>query len=88
MYTDGYCTRGGSYTQKGNLTPKQYNNTGGGGAPPSPPLPSLCQDDIVESIRAGVERRLLAASASRTFTQMQLPFAPLIPGTASVPLTV
>lgn len=50
--------------------------------------PPLRQDDIVESIRAGVERQLLAASASRTFTQMQLPFAPLIPGAGAVLLKV
>ena len=38
------------------------------------------QDEVIELIRAGVERRLLAAAASRTFTQMQVPFAPSIPG--------
>ena len=35
---------------------------------------------MIEAIRVGVEKRLVAASATRTFTQMQLPFAPTIPG--------
>ncbi|KAG1661970.1 hypothetical protein FOA52_007142, partial [Chlamydomonas sp. UWO 241] len=39
----------------------------------------LHQDDIIDAIRAGVETMLLAANTTRTFTQMQLPFAPLLP---------
>ena len=41
------------------------------------PLP---QDAIMEAVREGVERRLLAANSTRCFTQMQLPFAPTVPG--------
>ncbi len=34
----------------------------------------------METIRAAVEKRLLAVNGTRTFVQMQLPFAPSIPG--------
>ena len=48
---------------------------------PFPCLPvNLLQDAIMEAVREGVGRRLLAANSTRCFTQMQLPFAPTVPG--------
>lgn len=41
----------------------------------------LCvQEFIIETIRQAVEQKLLASNNTRTFTQMQLPFASSIAG--------
>ncbi len=41
------------------------------------------QEEVIEAIRLAVEQKLLASNSTRTFTQMQLPFAHLVGGECS-----